>query len=83
MNRGVFNAFPTNYTNDGFCVNDRDLNKCSGKQRSYIYGLLDKTSMNLYDLFNHFDYDYQNAKDMTYQEASECIDYLKEYLGWF
>lgn len=76
--RGEFSVFPINANNDGFCVNDRDLNKCSAKQRSYIYGLLSKAHMTIEDLFDEFEYDYDEASEMTYKEASECIDYLKD-----
>lgn len=78
--RGEFSVFPINEDNEGYCVNDGDLNRCSGKQRSYIYGLLYKAHMDIQELFDIFGFEYEEAKEMTYKDASKCIDYLKDII---
>jgi len=84
-NRNLFNAFPTleQYEADEhYCVNDRDLNKCTGKQRAYIHGLLDKAHMDEEELFQSLGIDAETLKDFTIENAGEAIDYLKSELGW-
>lgn len=82
VDRGDFSIFPVNEENEGFNVSDYDLKKCTGRQRSYIYGLLDKANMELHELFADLGYDYESARDLTINEAGECINRLKDILNW-
>lgn len=81
MNKNDFSVFPKS---DGrfYNVNDRDLNRCTAKQRAYIYGLLDKAQMSDDDLIDDLGLYCDSVKEFTVSNAKEAIDYLKNYLGW-
>lgn len=65
-----------------YTVNDRDLSRCTPKQRAYIRGLMDKVRIEEYELICELGLDCEELKDFTIQNASEAIDYLKDQLGW-
>lgn len=81
MNKGNFSVFPE--ANPAFyTVNDRDLNRCTARQRAYIYGLLDKAQMSDDDLIEALGLYCNSVKEFSIDNAKHAIDYLKEYLGW-
>lgn len=65
-----------------YTVNDRDLNRCTPRQRAYIRGLMEKANMYELDLIYALGLDCEDLKEFTIENASEAIDYLKDELGW-
>lgn len=66
-----------------YTVNDRDLNRCTPKQRAYIRGLMQKAHIDSeYELICTLGLDCESLKEFTTENASEAIDYLKQELGW-
>ena len=84
ITRQAFNAFPKidDEMDEHYNVNDRDLRKCTPKQRAYIHGLLDKAHMDEEELFQSLGVDCESLRDLTNDEAGEAIDFLKDELGW-
>ena len=80
---GAFRKIDEEEAEEHYCVNDRDLNKCTSRQRAYIHGLLDKANISEDELFAYLMFsDHETLKDLTIEEAGEAIDYLKDELGY-
>lgn len=85
MNKNDVRVFPKlsqEQMNEYYTFNDRDLNRCTPKQRSYIRGLLDKARMDEYELLCSLGVDCETIKELTIENAGAAINYLKEQLGW-
>ena len=63
-------------------VNNFDIPMSTGKQRSFIHGLLDKVNMSEEDLYWELGFEVDEMKELTLKQASEAIEYLKEIRGW-
>lgn len=79
--RRHFWAFPKGDHSEFFELSSHDLPRCTAKQRSYIYGLLNKAQLSDDDLVERINPYCESVKDFTPKEASEAIDYLKQ-LVW-
>lgn len=85
MNRNDVRVFPKlsqAQLEEFYTVNDRDLNRCTSKQRAYIRGLMDKARIDEYELLCSLGVDCESIKELTIENAGEAINYLKEELGW-
>ena len=80
MIKYAFRAFPKGSHDEFFNLSESDLPRCTPRQRSYIYGLLNKAQMEddeLVEMINPFS---SSIRDFTPKEASEAIDYLKSII---
>lgn len=85
MNRNDVRVFPKlsqAQLEEFYTVNDRDLNRCTPKQRAYIRGLMDKAKIDEYELLCSLGVDCESIQELTIENAGEAINYLKEELGW-
>ena len=78
----VFPKLSPSEIDEFYTVNDRDLNRCTPRQRAYIRGLMEKANINEYELICSLGLDCEELKEFTLENASEAIDYLKDELGW-
>lgn len=78
----VFPKLSPSEIDEFYTINNRDLNRCTPKQRAYIRGLMDKAGVDEYELICSLGLDCEELKEFTLENASEAIDYLKEELGW-
>ena len=78
----VFPKLSPSEIDEFYTVNDRDLNRCTSRQRAYIRGLMEKVNINEYELICSLGLDCEELKEFTLENASEAIDYLKDELGW-
>ena len=78
----VFPKLSPSEMEEFYTVNDRDLNRCTPKQRAYIRGLMSKANVDEYELICSLGLDCESLKEFTVSNASEAIDYLKEELCW-
>lgn len=85
MNKASVKAFPKlskEEIESFYTVSDRDRCLCTGRQRAYIRGLMDKANVDEYELICSLGLDCEELKEFTSNNASEAIDYLKQELGW-
>lgn len=78
----VFPKLSPSEIDEFYTVNDRDLNRCTPRQRAYIRGLMEKANIDEYELICSLGLDCEKLKEFTIENASEAIDYLKDELGW-
>lgn len=83
LDRKLFSAFPKksiselSYMGDG----EGERQRASGKQRSYIYSLLDKADIWEEDLMKALGLEY-GVKEFSVKDAGNAINYLKDEMGW-
>lgn len=58
-------------------VTYQDIRRSTGKQRSYIYGLLSSTGLTKQDALNLIHSDKEDIRLLEQKEAAELIDVLK------
>lgn len=78
--RRQFTVFPKGEHEEFFTLNSSDILRCTARQRSYIYGLLEKAQMHDDELTEVINPLCSSVKDFSPKDASSAISYLKEIL---